>query len=442
VTDGLGVESPQSLPPGFDPSARGPLDRGTAIAVLHRADDLLEAGDAPHALALYYRTIGTADRDVSAAGFYGAGNALFRMDHEEEALKAWEQATSVGESPVAYRAWRQLAAARVRAGDLRGALDAYRQCEKRAPREDQAEIASRLGWLSKETGNTRAAGRYFARSRGNSMPPFLTYLIIAVTTVTSLIAMQGGHLTQFGYALSPLEAQLELNKLAIAHGELYRLLSVTLVHDPQDILHLLFNMYALWYAGVLVERMYGSLLMAVFYVLCGVAASVATYVFASNLDSVGASGSIFGLFGVVLVATRYHHAVLDRQSRAVASQVGMLIVLNLVLGFSGVFNVDNAAHIGGLLAGIWLALVIPPTQVQTLASGWQGVRGAARGRAQVLGMRALGVAALLAVIVAGVVVGTATWQANPYYPQYGAQTAPGGSAAQDAPISGVQIIAR
>jgi membrane associated rhomboid family serine protease len=442
VTDGLGLEGPQILPPGFDASARGPLDRGTAIAVLHRADDLLEADDAPHALALYSRTIGTSDRDVSAAGFYGIGNALFRMDRDDEALKAWEQATSIGETPVTYRAWRQVAAARVRSGDLNGALDAYRQCERRAPPEHKAEIASRLGWLSKETGNARAAGKYFARSRGDTLPAFLTYLIIAVTSVTSLAAMSGGHMTPFGYLPSPLETQLELNKIAVAHGEFYRLLSVTLVHDPQDIFHLLFNMYALWYAGVIVERMYGSWLMGTFYVLCGVAASVASYVYGGAAASVGASGAIFGMFGVVLVATRYHHAVLDRQSRAVASQVGMLIVLNLVLGFSGIFNVDNSAHIGGLLAGIWLALVIPPTKVQTLASGWQGVRGAARSRAQLLGFRALGVAALTAVIVAGIVVGTSQWQNSPFYRQYGGAIAPIADLAGGEPSAGFRLISR
>jgi membrane associated rhomboid family serine protease len=412
VTEGLGDSNPQTLPAGFDPATRGPLDRATAIAVLHRADDLLEADDAPHALALYSRTIGTSDRDVSAAGFYGVGNALYRLDREDEALKAWEQAASLGETPVTYRAWRQVAAARVRSGDLNGALQAYRECERRAPSEHKAEIASRLGWLSKETGNARAAGKYFARSRGDALPPFLTYLIIAITSVTSLAAMSGGHVTPFGYIPSTLEQQLELNKLAVAQGEFYRLISVTLVHDPQDIFHLLFNMYALWYAGVLVERMYGSLLMGFFYVLCGVAASVGSYVFGGAASSVGASGAIFGLFGVVLVATRYHHAVLDRQSRAVASQVGVLIVLNLILGFSGIFNVDNSAHIGGLLAGIWLAAIIPPTQVQTLASGWQGLRGAARARSQVVGLRVLGVAALAAVILAGVVVGTSQWNST------------------------------
>ena len=411
VTDGLGVESPQTLPPGFDASVRGPLDRPTAIAVLSRADDLLESDDAQNALIMYSRAIGMVDRDVSAAGLYGAGNALYRMDRDEDALRAWEQATSLGETPVTYKAWRQVAAARVRSGDLRGALDAYRQCEKRAPREHRAEIASRLGWLSKETGDTRAAGRYFARSRGDSLPPFLTYAIIAITAIVSLAAMAGGHTDQFGrYVYGSLELQLMLDKIAVAHGELYRLFSVTLVHDPQDILHLAFNIRDARFSA-LSER---------------------------SIDAVGASGAIFGLFGIVLIATRYHHAVLDRQSRAIASQVGVLIVINLFLGFSGFFNVDNAAHVGGLLAGIWLALLVPPTQVQTLASAWQGSR-TARTRAQILGLRVVAVAVLAVVIVAGLVVGTSQWKANPFYQQYGAGIAPGVSVVHVAAASEVQL---
>jgi membrane associated rhomboid family serine protease len=416
VTNGLNVEGHPGLPPGFDPTARGPLDRATAIAVLSQADDLMEQSEPEHALALYWRVVGTADRDVSAAGFYGVGNALYRLDREIEARQAWERATSLGETAVAYRAWRQVAAARVREGDLRGAVDAYRECEKRAPRDDRAEIASRLGWLNKETGNAGAARRYFARSRGDSRPTFMTYLIIAVTSVTSLVAMSGA-VTAQGY-LNPgsLEWQLVLSPLLVAHGDYYRLLSVVLVHDPTDILHLLFNMYALWFAGQLVERMYGSWMTLVLYVISGVAASAASYAFGLSATdwSVGASGAIFGLFGIVLVATRFHHAVLDAQSRAVASQVGLLIVLNLVLGFSGILPVDNFAHVGGLLAGLWLAFVLPPGQVQTLSSIWQTSRSA-RSPAQTIAVRVVGVGALVAVVFGVVAYGTLKWQADPYY---------------------------
>jgi len=87
ATDGLSNSGTAALPPGFDPSARGPLDRATAIALMTQADDLLERSEPDHALALYSRVIGTADRDISAAGFYGSGNALYRLDREAE--RAW-----------------------------------------------------------------------------------------------------------------------------------------------------------------------------------------------------------------------------------------------------------------------------------------------------------------------------------------------------------------
>ena len=412
ASGGLDTGMIAALPPGFDPTDRTPLDRMTAIAAISQADDLMERNEAEYALALYSRATVSFERDVVAAAFYGIGNALYRLDREIDARLAWERAASFGETPVAYRAWRQVAAALVREGNLPGAIEAYRQCEKRAPQQDRAEIASRLGWLNKETGNAGAASRYFATSRGDALPPFLTYLIIAVTTLASIAAF-ASQLEPDGLPVTgSLMSQLELDKLAIAHGELYRLLSVTLVHG--NYLHLLFNMYALWFAGQITERMYGSAITAAFYVVCGIAGSVGTYVLGDAIFGVGASGAIFGLFGVIFVATRFHHTVLDRESRAIASQIGALIVINLVIGFSGVLNVDNFAHIGGLLAGMWLAFVFPPGRVPTLASLWQSPRGGVS-PAWTLGSRFVAAAALVAVIGLGIAAGTSRWQASPYY---------------------------
>jgi membrane associated rhomboid family serine protease len=397
-------------PHGFSSTA-GPFDRDAAIAAVQHADELMEASEPDQALPVYQLASGFGDRDVAAAGFFGMGNALYRLDREVEAREAWEQATDQGETPVAYRAWRQVAAALVREGDLEGALKAYRQCERRAPRDDRAEIASRLGWLNKETGNTRAAGRYFARSRGDALPSFMTYLIIAITAIVSLVAYEQSQNVRSALG-GTLEQQLELDKFAVAHGEYYRLLSVVLVHDPHDLLHLLFNMYALWYAGQLVERMYGWALTLSMYLVCGIAGSVCTFVLGGAQFGVGASGAIFGFFGVVLVATRYHHAILDAQSRAIASQVAFLIVVNLVLGFSGFFNVDNFAHLGGLGAGLWLAFLIPPGQVATLSALWQRPRNARTSASEVLLVRLVGIGALAAVLGIGIALGTSQWQ-NP-----------------------------
>jgi hypothetical protein len=176
-------------------------------------------------------------------------------------------------------------------------------------------------------------------------------------------------------------------------------------------------MYALWFAGQLVERMYGSWAMAVMYAVCGIAASATSYAFGPLGWSVGASGAIFGLFGVILVATRFHHAILDAQSRSIAGQIGLLIVINLAIGFSGVLNVDNYAHVGGLIAGMWLGVVLPPSQVQTLASVWQSPRGV-KSPGQAMALRVVGVAALAAVVGGIIAYGTVTWQANNLYRQY------------------------
>ena len=91
-------------------------------------------------------------------------------------------------------------------------------------------------------------------------------------------------------------------------------------------------MYALRFAGQLAEKMYGARLLLFFYEITGIAASLASYVFGDSGASVGASGAIFGLFGIVLVATRYHHAILDSQSRSIASQIG-----SGMDGFAGMF---------------------------------------------------------------------------------------------------------
>ena len=125
----------------------------------------------------------------------GLGEALHRLDEDGQALAQWESATQLPENPYTYAAWRNVAAARVRAGDLQGALAAYREADRRAPQDDKAEIASRMGWLSKEIGDKGAAGRYFARARGD-VGPSVAIGLLAVTVVVSLFVDFAGQVGQ------------------------------------------------------------------------------------------------------------------------------------------------------------------------------------------------------------------------------------------------------
>jgi membrane associated rhomboid family serine protease len=393
----------ESDPPGPppDPSVTGRLSREDANALLASAGDLLGRGEFRAAGERYQRVVGFDDPAITAAALLGLAEVRYRLDDEAGAVATWLAAIRIGETPSTYPAYRNLAAARVRDGDLPGAIEAYREADRRAPAEDKAEIANRLGWLAKETGDVGGSKKYFARGRGDARRLTATLLIIAITTIVSLTAM----LSSEGAFLYD---ALQLDKLAVANGEYWRLWTVTLLHSPTDPLHLIFNMYALYLAGTIVERWYGSLRFVGFYLACAAAGSTASFVFGGDAPSVGASGAIFGLFGILLAAGQVHHPV-DRQSRGIMSQLVVLVILNIFLGFASGGSIDNAAHLGGLAAGLWLGALIPPTGVPTMSSLWHkpGEKRAAAGRASAPPYLVfLGVAVVGVVVAAGVVVGT------------------------------------
>jgi membrane associated rhomboid family serine protease len=406
----MNAEPPDERSPSVldDPSIQGPLDRPTAIALLARADEELAAGEFQDAGRYYSRVIGFEETAITGAALLGLGNVLYRLDRDDEAESTWEEVLRLPESPATYQAWRQIAATRVRNRDLSGAITAYREADRRAPPADKAEIANRLGWLAKETGDTRGARRQFARGRGGNAMPVLTYLIIAITVVstfTAWSAVEGDN--------RPVYDALELNKAALASGEYWRLFTVTLVHALPTFgyIHLLTNMYALYLVGPIVEQIYGWPRMLLMYLVAAAAASTASFIFTPE-SSVGASGAIFGLFGVVFAVSRTHHLMLDRRARSLIRQVGMLILINLVIGFSLGGTIDNAAHIGGLVAGLWLGFLLVPSNVPTLASMWQAPAGApAAGDPRTRNvLQALGVAALVVAIAVGLVLGRSSYR--------------------------------
>ncbi len=380
---------------------QGTLSRPDAVDHLARADALLASGDLQDASNLYGRVVGYPDPAITAAALLGIGNVWFRASEEDQALVSWRAAADVGETPSTYPAWRSIAAELVRRGSLQDAIKAYREADRRSPPGDKAEIASRLGWLAKETGDTGASRRYFARSRGGGLPFSISYAIIAITVIAYLVAPPDN-------SDSSIFGRLLLDKSLVAAGEWWRLLTVALLHESP--IHLAFNMYALYLVGPVVERIYGWKLFILIYLACDLAASVASFVFGNPLiGSVGASGAIFGLFGCLFIAGRVHNPVLDRQSRNLTAQIGSLIVLNLILGFTfGAGTIDNFAHVGGLLAGAWLGLVLVPRGVPTLSSGWVRTNGLPlptdpRARAS---LRVLAVVALLVLCVVGVILGS------------------------------------
>lgn len=140
---------------------------------------------------------------------------------------------------------------------------------------------------------------------------------------------------------------LILDKIAVANGDYYRLLTVMVLHGGA--LHILLNSYILWIYGPQVEQAFGPLRFAVAYVVSGVFASATSYAFGSCHPSVGASGAIFGIVGALLAY------LYNRRSSAFVGQylrnIMTFVALNLFLGFA-IPGIDNFAHIGGLVGGI------------------------------------------------------------------------------------------
>ncbi|MCB9778906.1 MAG: rhomboid family intramembrane serine protease [Alphaproteobacteria bacterium] len=141
----------------------------------------------------------------------------------------------------------------------------------------------------------------------------------------------------------------------IGRGEAWRLVSAVFLHGSG--LHLLLNATALLGLGRLVESLYGRGRYLFLFVACGVGGALLSYLGGTRL-SIGASGAIFGLMGAPIVFGWRHRAQLpeglgDDLRRALLPWV----VLNLAIGFIVPF-IDNLAHVGGLVTGCLLALVL------------------------------------------------------------------------------------
>lgn len=140
------------------------------------------------------------------------------------------------------------------------------------------------------------------------------------------------------------------------HGEYWRLLTCCFLHI--GILHLLFNMYALVYIGLLLEPYLGRARFLAAYLLTGIAASTASLWMHEQTVSAGASGAIFGMYGVFL-AMLTTNAIDKTVRKAMMSSILVFIVYNLANGTKG--GIDNAAHIGGLVSGVIIGYLFYPS---------------------------------------------------------------------------------
>lgn len=142
-----------------------------------------------------------------------------------------------------------------------------------------------------------------------------------------------------------------LDPIAVRNGEVYRLLTSTFMHA--SILHLVFNMYALSIIGKQVETFLGKPKFLLVYLFSGLTGSLLSCAI-TNSYSLGASGAIFGLMGSLLYFGYHYRLYLGS---VLLGQIVPVIVINLVIGYITP-SIDNAAHIGGLVGGLFISMAL------------------------------------------------------------------------------------
>lgn len=174
----------------------------------------------------------------------------------------------------------------------------------------------------------------------------LLYIAMGVIGGVNLLAPAGPDLIRWGSNFS-----------GLVLAQPWRLVSGTFLHSGPA--HLFLNLSALLLLGLMAEAKAGSVRWLLVYVLSGVGGSLASLWWHTHgVNSVGASGAIFGLYGLVLALLVVRGAALSRQERA--GLLGLLLYFalsSLVGGLSGPTGTDNAAHIGGLATGLATGLL-------------------------------------------------------------------------------------
>jgi membrane associated rhomboid family serine protease len=230
----------------------------------------------------------------------------------------------------------------------------------------------------------RVAGRQIVmpQTRIGGSDALVTKALIAINVVIYLItAVQGSGIGQPGGAL--------WNKWAlygplVHQGDWWRLITAAFLHA--SIVHIAFNMLALWWIGAPVEQYLGRVRFIGLYLVAGLAGSAGALVASPNAVTVGASGAIFGILGAMLI--------LEWQATGrLGGNALSLIVINLAIGFAfngAGGNISIGGHIGGLIGGI----------LATLAFARWGKGHAAYGRLGITGSLGLVAVAIASVVVA------------------------------------------
>ncbi len=204
-----------------------------------------------------------------------------------------------------------------------------------------------------------------------------TFVLIALNTAAFLAEIVGAG---GGFAVGNSSVVLDFGLYGpfVAEGEVYRLATGGFLHN--DLFHIGFNMFALYFLGRLLEPSIGTPRFVAVYVASLFGGALGALLLDPDALTIGASGAVFGIFGATFVIAR------GRGVDSVAGTIGAILLINLALSFARP-NISIGGHLGGLAAGVVCALAI--------MAGERGMLGRRPFPAE---MAAMGAVAVLAVV--------------------------------------------
>lgn len=171
-------------------------------------------------------------------------------------------------------------------------------------------------------------------------------VLVFLWTTINHATQSPARLVQFGAFYGPY----------VDEGQWWRAFTSAFIHD--GILHIGFNMFALWQIGTVVEHLFGSPKMALIYLVSMLGSAWAIYHFSYNEVTIGASGAIFGLFGALVWAGLR----MGKPGRGLVQGMLGVVLINVIYGFA-IPNISQAGHLGGLVSGFLSGIplfVVPP----------------------------------------------------------------------------------
>ncbi len=222
----------------------------------------------------------------------------------------------------------------------------------------ETQVADFYGWkdllegylfsLAQERRDTAEPAGEPKKTGSASTLPWANIILVAVNVIVFLICTFTGDLLYNKGAFSVVRLLQE--------GQFYRLFTSMFLH--WNVEHLISNMIVLYYVGAIVERELGALPYTAIYLLSGLTGNIFSlgYELSVNLygSSAGASGAVFGVEGALLLLVMAHRGRLESMT---AGRVAFAVAFSLYCGFTSA-GVNNAAHVGGVLAGFTAAAAI------------------------------------------------------------------------------------